>query len=355
MPSGPIGMTRFLPASVLLSDDFVVFVTLDSEKECVAVIEFDSEIDSNYIVKDGHGDEYHTTITVFEPDVTRKGRPFDYQEFLVMKDTNYELEIKEESSETESASGEMLTTEPAKELSNDMVTRPEDKVKNESAESLDVTVDAKTEPAAPAVLKSERNYSYDALVSKPDMVVTEVGGNVPKNRADIVAMAKKNATTVGRFDPKTGSVSVHVDDIDTDVILSTKGLRHGLRRMGDPLSMPNYIVTVKAGEILKNSIQINEITPSDDNAKSSYILIGAARDVNGTYVVRFVVNHFDNNVVAMDVLYAVNAKKELAATKSPRLAAEPLSVTSSTISIAELLDLVNQHFPDILPEDVLKH
>lgn len=58
----------------------------------------------------------------------------------------------------------------------------------------------------------------------------------------------------------------------------------------------------------------------------------------------------------MDVLYAINAKKEeLAATKSPRFTATPLSVTSSTISIAELLDLVNQYFPDVLPEDVLKH
>jgi hypothetical protein len=38
----------------------------------------------------------------------------------------------------------------------------------------------------------------------------------------------------------------------------------------------------------------------------------------------------------MDVLYAINAKKEeLAATKSPRLTAEPLSVTSSIISIAK--------------------
>ena len=198
-------------------------------------------------------------------------------------------------------------------------------------------------------------YSYDALISKPDMVVTTVGGNVPKNRADVAYLAKKNAAKVGKFDPKTGSVSVYVDDIDTDVILSTKGLRHGLRRTQDPLNEPNYIVTVKAGEILKNSIRINEITPSDENANSSYVLIGVARDTNGTYVVRFVVNHFDNNVTAMDVLYAINAKKELAALNAPRLTAEPLSVTSSTISIEELLDLVNQYFPDILPEEVLKH
>ena len=56
----------------------------------------------------------------------------------------------------------------------------------------------------------------------------------------------------------------------------------------------------------------------------------------------------------MDVLYAINAKKELAALYAPRSAAKPLSVTSSTISIANLLDYVNQYFPDILPEDVLK-
>ena len=203
--------------------------------------------------------------------------------------------------------------------------------------------------------KGNNPYTYDALISKPDMVVTTVGGNAPKNRADVANVAKQNAATVGKFAPKTGSVSVHVEDIDTDVILSTKGLRHGLRRTNDPLNVPNYIVTVKAGEILKNSIRINEITPSDDNAKSSYVLMGAAMDADGTYVVRFVVNHFDNNITAMDVLYAVNAKKEPAATKSPRLTAKPLSVTGSTISISDLLDLVNQHFPDILPEEVLKH
>ena len=217
------------------------------------------------------------------------------------------------------------------------------------------SVDNTTPTTNKDIRYSDRDYSYEALTSKPNMAVTTVGGNVPNNRADVAQLAKKNAAKVGRFDPKTGSVSVYVDDIDTDVILSTKGLRHGLRRTQDPLNEPNYIVTVKAGEILKNSIRINEITPSDENANSSYVLMGAARDTNGVYVVRFVVNHFDNNVMAMDVLYAVNAKKELAATKSPRLTAEPLSVTSSTISIAELLDLVNHHFPDILPEDVLKH
>lgn len=69
-----------------------------------------------------------------------------------------------------------------------------------------------------------------------------------------------------------------------------------------------------------------------------------------------VVNQYTNEVDTIDVLYAINAKKEEpAATKSPRLTAKPLSVTGSTISISDLLDYVNKYFPDILPENVLRH
>ena len=78
----------------------------------------------------------------------------------------------------------------------------------------------------------------------------------------------------------------------------------------------------------------------------------------------------------MDVLYAINAKKgESAALNAPRSTTMSLSVTDSTkrdlavlnapevsrpltspnISISTLLDFVNQYFPDILPEEVLKH
>ena len=206
-------------------------------------------------------------------------------------------------------------------------------------------------------LDSKANpYSYNTLVSKPDMVVTTVSSNIPKNRADVVYQAKQNAAKVGAIDPKTGSVSVHVDDVGTDVLLGTEGLKHGLRRTKDAQNDANYIVTLKAGEIIKNSIKINETNPKKQNATGSYVLIGAATNTSGDlYIVRSVVNQFKNELAAMDVLYAINAKKELAATKSPRSMAKPLSETSSTISIAELLDLVNQYFPDVLPEDVLKH
>ena len=195
-------------------------------------------------------------------------------------------------------------------------------------------------------------YSYDNLTSKPDMVVTTVGGNVPKNRADLVHEAKQNAAKVGKFDPKTGSVSVHVKDIGRYVGIGRDGLKHSLD--GGRISV-NGPVIAKVGEILSNSIRINELTPREDNIDESYVLIGAAKNADGElYVVRSVVNRYTHKLVSVDALYAVNAKKEPAALL-PLLTGNPAVGTDSTISIAELLDYVNKYFPDILPEEVLKH
>lgn len=226
----------------------------------------------------------------------------------------------------------------------------------------------------PDIRYSSRDYSYEALTSKPDMQITTVGGTVPNNRADIVFMAKKNAASVGTMD-KYGGVSVYVEDVKANVLLGTDGLKHGLRRNKKLKDDANSIVTLKAGEILKNSIRINELNPSKENASGSYVLIGTAQNKDGDlYIVRFVVNQFNNELASMDVLYAINAKKstaalnaplvstpnyrtkkELAALNAPRSTAKPLSVTNSTISIAELLDYVNKYFPDVLPESVLRH
>ncbi len=70
------------------------------------------------------------------------------------------------------------------------------------------------------------------------------------------------------------------------------------------------------------------------------------------FVVSFIVNKHTNEIQSVDVLYAVNAKKEPAGSLSPEVSTPP---TGPTISISNLLDCVNYYFPDILPESVLKH
>ena len=58
----------------------------------------------------------------------------------------------------------------------------------------------------------------------------------------------------------------------------------------------------------------------------------------------------------MDILHSVNAKKEATGLIDPELSPQSGgSLTASTISISDLLELVNEYFPDHLPEDVWKH
>lgn len=73
----------------------------------------------------------------------------------------------------------------------------------------------------------------------------------------------------------------------------------------------------------------------------SYALIGIAKNNNEPYVVSFIVNKHTNEIQSIDVLYAVNAKKEPAgSSKSPEVSTPP---TGSTISISNLLDCVNNY------------
>ena len=204
---------------------------------------------------------------------------------------------------------------------------------------------------------SVRDYSYEILTAKPDMRVTKVNDSVSyrptrEARKEIVARAIENAKKIGRTN-ENGNAVVRVADTGDEVILSAKGLRHGLDRRFSV----NAPVTLKAGEIIRNAIRINEFTPENAQMDASYALIGAAKNAkNEPYIVQFVVNRYSNEVSSIDVLYAVNAKKEPAALLPDVTGTDaPAILTDSVISIRSLLDYVNRYFPDVLPESVLRH
>ena len=71
---------------------------------------------------------------------------------------------------------------------------------------------------------------------------------------------------------------MYVEDIDTNVILSTVELRNGIRRTKGLQYNANYVVTLKTGETIKDPIRINELHPSEPNDNRSYILISAANE-----------------------------------------------------------------------------
>ena len=206
-------------------------------------------------------------------------------------------------------------------------------------------------------MKETADYSYKSLVSKPDMSVTVINDQKDytpgkSTRENVVDEAQRSALSVGRKD-SSGNVYVYVNDTDTEVMLSKRGLRHSLDRRLSIIAP----VTENIGPIIKNSIRINELSPEFETIKNSYVLIGIAKNQkNEPYVVSFVVNRASNEVMSVDVLYAVNAKTEPAGSLSPELSSQrDVSLTGSTVSISDLLDYVNRYYPDILPEDVLRH
>ena len=224
-----------------------------------------------------------------------------------------------------------------------------------SANSIRQTAENSQEKSSDKVQNQQRDYSYETLAAKPDMQVTTVDDTVSyaadsETRKDVIARAIAAAKKVGGTN-ENGNAVIHVEDTDTDVILSAKGLRHGLDRRFSV----NAPVTLKAGEILKNAVRINELTPKKDTIDASYVLIGAAKNVkNEPYIVQFVVNRASNEVTSVDVLHSIGAKKEPAALL-PEITGVPATLTGSSISISSLLDYVNRYFPDVLPESVLKH
>lgn len=77
-----------------LPNNVAVFVDYnDGQNEGTAVVEFDSEIDNEYIGNEYGETNYHTVVTVFEPDTIRNGEEYDYAQELLENPNNIELEI----------------------------------------------------------------------------------------------------------------------------------------------------------------------------------------------------------------------------------------------------------------------
>ena len=211
------------------------------------------------------------------------------------------------------------------------------------------TVESANDGKAAYSINTADRYSYDTLVVKPDMVITPVeDSSSTYSRDAVIADGLNNAIANGtaRGD---GSATVFVDDLGEDVIVGKRGLRHGLdRRIAD-----NAPVTERIGEILKNSILVNEMDPKRANSDGAFILLGVAASPDNMYYVKSIVNRNTGLLEAVDVLYSVNTKKEPAVsmTKVPNNNALPL--TGSKISISDLLGAVKNSASDVLSDDVL--
>lgn len=213
--------------------------------------------------------------------------------------------------------------------------------------------------------KDASNYSYESLTKKSDLSVvtfpTELPmtekGNVDTNA--VVALGRLNARKQKNPNNTDERTYVYVDDIGVDVLLSKNGMKHGVAR-----SPETAFAVMKIGDVLKNSVAVNELNGSTTRkTEMSYVLLGACRDSENLYVVRSVVSKLKNDVTEIDVyqLGAVKGKK----TETPTSAlggtgvkeqGALMSSESLSISVADFLEYVKT-IPlanEIFSEDVAK-
>ncbi len=195
----------------------------------------------------------------------------------------------------------------------------------------------------------ERSFTYQEFLDKKEVHIVDITESQSATNKEAKEKGKKNAQKIGTT-LKDGTVSVHVDDTNTDVVIGSRGLVHSLGRR----LRINAKYTEAAGLILKNSILINELIPRDSNADVGLVYIGVARTPdNNLHVVESVVNRYTSSLISMDVLYSINGNEK--GTGVHNAPWTSTSTTGSTISITDFLDFVNSYFPDILPDALLKH
>ncbi len=189
-----------------LPNNVAVFVEYNSNgNEGMAVIEFESSIDDEFVGKEFGDTEFHTVVTLFEPDTVREGIPFDYAEELLLNPNNYELEIGKRQP-TESAIGKKhpntLSESP---LSNDIVTQNPEKSRENTNFSVSVNENPTVDPDIRYSLSNEGediapigNYSTPLNETALEQDIAPVAENATALEQDIAPVAEgvaENATT----------------------------------------------------------------------------------------------------------------------------------------------------------------
>ena len=198
------------------------------------------------------------------------------------------------------------------------------------------------------------NITYDSLIEKDDMLISEVRSSLAYvktlSREDVVEKAREN---LSHKKDSRGVIIIHNADTENDIAVGAPGLSHGLDRNFEYTAM----VTLNLESYLENAIKINEAIADKNRKHDSDILLGYGETVTGEKIpAYFVVSKLTtglDELVEFGSLYSIKAKK--IAEDSTQGSPGVQSRTSATISISELLDIVNESYSDILPQSVAEH
>ena len=208
-------------------------------------------------------------------------------------------------------------------------------------------------------------YSYDFLTAQDDMVVVEMppldaikeDGKVSRDKA--VEEGMNNLAKVGE---KNGDVyEVENKYTKRKISAGVNSLRHSLKGDKAHVLRTNARLDAIAGELIQNAIPINGLKKENEQALGTYAMMAIARSGKATFAVVITVDQFSNaeSIEAFDVTHAINGRikrEDWSSNKDQPLGENSYGLPqSSTLTIAEVLDIVNETHRGILSKDVLDH
>ena len=205
-------------------------------------------------------------------------------------------------------------------------------------------------------------YNYEFLSELPDMKITELpeissvkGTDGKVSTRKVVEEGIKNARAVGV--ERDGKVYVKNGYTKREILISPGAIRHGLNGKLSRL-LTNARLGSVIGNIVKNAVPINALQNKAGGVSGTYAMASYATDSQGREFVAIVTVEQRggdiSGIEVYDVTHAVSGRQKNASradTKSQGVSPS----TTGTISIKDLLNIVNTTHQSILSEDVLEH
>jgi hypothetical protein len=205
-------------------------------------------------------------------------------------------------------------------------------------------------------------YSYDFLTAQEEMVkvkLPETGALADrKGKIDdgkVLAEGIKNALSEGN--ERDGKVYVKNAYTGRELRIDNSTIKHGLDGTYNR-HLTNARIGSVIGSVVKNAIPINGLKNSSEKAIGTYAMVAYCYDsMNREFIAIVTVEQHTGNVDSFelyDVAHAVSGRQKKGSqvdTKSQGV----YPIEATTISIADLLQIVNSTHQSILSEDVLAH
>ena len=174
----------------------------------------------------------------------------------------------------------------------------------------------------------------------------------------MVSVAKQSILDAGGEMQERG-LTLRIPSFGDVVVIGKNGIIHGLRPYGAPYmkidNRFNADILSVLGDVLLNTVAVNELKPRDKKTKGATILLGAARvDKNSVAPVVVIVNHvLDTNETPAISVYPL---KSIAVRKNDDHAFDTANIfpTATEITVSDLIEAVKDILP-IFSQDVYEH